>query len=393
MPGAVEDVKPEDPSPSNDPAHATGDQPISPVEELRKRFVGEEAPSQEHIEDPQPEVEDPAPDPTDEAEVEPEAVEDPEPEVAPTPEPEVPEDDPYGDELSEDDRKALGQRATKRIKTLHAKEREAREQLIALQSQVDANDSHVKVGQYFNGLIDQHHLAPEDVDTAMNLAVGLATNPGQTIPVLEQILDGAYQTAGIAKPEVQSAPVPYAGALPQEYQDLVDVYGMDERRVRLLAGFEAAPATPAPPPAPPTPPPAPAPVAAPQPQHVDPMPRAADQQALQEAHALSVAQITTYLMEQGIKEADMTAHIDTNLGPIMAKFAPGGDPRNLSFESRLKAVQLAHEQYRLATRPVRQTPPRDPAPVGGSGGGNGRAPEPPAEGILAALRARLVGPE
>lgn len=377
--GDSTDDQMEAPSPS-DPADASGEEANDAVEALRKQFVEGEAPSQQ-AEETTEETE-PSEEPQ---ETEPEF---PAPEgqgEEPAPEPEAtdeevvePEEDPFGEDFTDEDRKRLGKRAEKRIKQLHAEGREAKQQVIELQEKFEDQTSNIKVGQYFNDLVDKHNLDPQDVDTAMNLAIGVVHHPRNVIPVLEQLLDQVHHRAGIPRQSAAPASLaPFQGQLSNEMQDLIDVYGMDETRVRMWAAAEnlgaraqAQPPTPAPAPAP-----APVPQAQPAPQE-GVIPRgetytgeyptqATEPQVDAQAEQVANMQISTHLTRNGIppeKQQDMLR----TLWPLMVPFSPNGDPRQLSLENRVRVVELALEQHQMANRP-RRTAPRDPAPVGGGG--------------------------
>jgi hypothetical protein len=75
----------------------------------------------------------------------------------------------------------------------------------------------------------------------------VVTHLGQSVDAIRTQLGLAAEAKAAAAAPV----VPFAGELPADLKDLVDVYGIDEKRVRLLAAIESsAGKTPASPPAP-----------------------------------------------------------------------------------------------------------------------------------------------
>jgi len=162
-----------------------------------------------------------------------------------------PKDDPLAGLPPE----ALKAKTRERIETLHRRAVEAEAKLSQSQPDPIAGDFTQAVKEY--GLENDLGFVPAEnlaslvkVQAAINrsqLAIQQGRRPATAdLRAVAQLHEQVTQLAtgyGVVRPASsapQSAPLaPMQGQLPQEYQDLVEVYGLPEERVRLLAAIEA----------------------------------------------------------------------------------------------------------------------------------------------------------
>lgn len=156
-------------------------------------------------------------------------------------------DDPYAGWLETDQQRNMLKGPTReRINALHKNWKDA-----------ETHPSRV-LGNEFDSMLSQHQLqddigfVPPDhlaglvkVQAAINRslhAIQQGRRPAQTdlavYQSLRENLDQVGTKFGIQTTPAASAIAPLDGTLSPEYQDLIDVYGMPEQRVRLLAALE-----------------------------------------------------------------------------------------------------------------------------------------------------------
>lgn len=220
------------------------------------------------------------------------------------------------------------------------------------------NREFVKVGQFVEGFVEQNKIAPEEFNFLLGMAAAIKRSDPKAIDALEQMADNLRTQAGVAKPAPQApqtlAVAPFQGDLPDEYKDLVDVYGMEERKVRIWLAAEKlaekqaskAPETPPAPAAPQPPAPTPAPVAG----APDPQERMADMA------------IITFLTGDNVPKDKVVDYVQKELWPIMAEMAPEGDPTKIPLSMREQAARIAHERVKLQKRASTPPAPAKPTP-------------------------------
>jgi len=293
-------------------------------------------------------------------------------------------DNPFAG-LTGEETSSLKTKTQNRIQELHRRWRDAEDRAASAATQDPLSTE-------FSQIVNEHKLnedlqfvPPEHlsgivkVQAAINrsaLAVQQGRRPSPQD--VEMVAHTAKQVLGFAKQfgadvdQPSSAPQPFTGELPADLKDLVEVYGVDEKRVRLLAALEAGPqARTAAPAAPPAQPPAaqPAPQAAPQPEGVD-------------MDALYAQRAMSSLVSEGVPADRVRAHL-VALQPYQAtevqKRFPGVQAQQvprvfnaLAPAERFEITMAAHRemakqsQVRSAHTTPQLPPPRVPAPSGGA---------------------------
>lgn len=280
-------------------------------------------------------------------------------------------DDPYAGWLETEQQRNMLKAPTKeRINELHRKWKEA-----------ETHPDRERGGE-FNGLLAKHGLnddigyVPPDhlaqlvkVQASINrslLSIEQGRRPSQTDLQTYQNLrksmeqfDAKFglQTTAQTQP---SAIEPVQGTLSPEHQDLIDVYGLPEARVRLLAALEQKPNAK-------TPPPAPVPQA--------PIQQAPYQQSLPEGpdmEALHIRRLTGVFAKDGISAERMVAYqkaLEPTMQNIVAQTFPGIQTGQIpavynamSPKERADIILQAHTEFRKAqTSPVLPKPALAPS--------------------------------
>ena len=150
-----------------------------------------------------------------------------------------------------------------------------------------------------------------------------------------------HKTRSMPDPAQDSAIEPVKGALAQEYQDMVSVLGFPEAEVRQFAALQAKlKATPAPAAVRPQPMPVQRPAAPAAPQ--------IDRQRLQQLQVAANETVLDYLETVKVPRDKAVDHMQKNLWSYLKPLSPGGDPKRIPPEERLRLVQLAQQKHQLA---------------------------------------------
>jgi len=218
------------------------------------------------------------------------------------------------------------------------------------------------------GFVPKEHIAGLiQVQAAINRSL-IARNQGrapspedvQALGDMGQTLDQLRAQFGLQSAQSQTAVKPFAGALPDDLKDLVEVYGIDEKRVRMLAALEAGDKPPAQQQQQQIPAQQVAPV-----QQQQPLPQGVDMQQLYSRRFL------TELTTKGDENPQQTmrvllAHPSTKT-EVMRKF-PGTTPADVPFvfnaldaKERYEVLTAAHTAMTKQTKvPVRSITPPPP---------------------------------
>lgn len=280
-------------------------------------------------------------------------------------------EDPFAGWLTEQQQNLLKPQTRQRINDLHHKWKEA-----------ETHPDRV-LGNEFNTLLESNGLredigfVPPDhlaglvkAQAAVNrslLSIEQGRRPAgsdlQAFQALAQQVDSLRGQFGLVADATESAIAPVTGKLSQEHQDLVDIYGLSEARVRLLAAIEAkgTPKTEAK-----------APVQAYQPPPKE-IPEGVD---MERVHAQRIAGV---LAKDGVPSERMRAY-QKSLEPAMQKIValefPGIQPEQipavfneLSTKERSDIFLRAHAESRAAKvappiQPKTLAPPTRPALTG-----------------------------
>lgn len=245
------------------------------------------------------------------------------PKQAPPGSQQPPKDDPFEGLPPE----ALKAETRKRIETLHRQRVDAEAKLAEFQSNPVASDFTQAVKDFGLepdlGFVPAENLASlVKVQAAINrahLAIQQGRRPASTdlqaVAQLHAQVDQLATGFGAVRPPAKPAPpsvplAPMQGQLPQEYQDLIEVYGQSEERVRLLAAIEAQ-AKGKPAASPPTPAPQVPPVVE-QPPQRQPVAEGVDMDALY------AQRLAGDLIREGVAANQLKAHV-TALQPFIVK--------------------------------------------------------------------------
>jgi len=271
-------------------------------------------------------------------------------------------DDPYAGWLETDQQRNMLKGPTKeRINALHKNWKDA-----------ETHPSRI-LGNEFDSMLTQHNLqedigfVPPDhlaglvkVQAAINRsmhAIQQGRRPAQAdlsiYQSLRENLDQVGTKFGIQTTPAASAIAPLDGTLSPEYQDLIDVYGMPEQRVRLLAAIEKTKVD-----------------AKPQAQAPQAQQYAPPQQQLPEGvdmEAIHVQRITGVLARDGISADRMAPYqkmLEPTMQQIVAREFPGIQPRqipsvfnSMSPKERADILLQAHTAVRQQQNPPAPTKP------------------------------------
>lgn len=328
-----------------------------------------------------------------------------EPEAKAKPElakPEKLDDDPLHG-FSEQERRALKSKTEDRIRSLHRAAKEAMSR---------ATGEENPIHKEFTSILDAPEIKPEiqfvrKEDLSDLIAVQAAINRSaiarqqgrrptaadlETIKVAHEWMTG--KVAGIAGIQPKAAPVaeirPFDGKLPSEFQDLVDIHGLAEADVRLLAAIKSRQQAP---------PPQQATREAPPAAPIQPEPTGEGPDMEQVYHAKLIDAFTA----DGVPAARGEAH-RRSLAPVVVELVQSRFPGTTKEDARGVFAALppedkfsfflqAHQRVKVKTSPpARQSlAPATRAPV------TGTAPRPSAPAAsddpVAAVVARLARPE
>lgn len=346
-----------DPSPEQEPSEDT------PLAKLREQMVdddegatpptspepnseaGSDDPSNtsasEEEDPPDPESAPTEPTPDEPAAAEPEEEEDP-----PNPDAETssPPDTNKEVRLTDEEYAALGRRAKTRINQLYR--------------QVKEGEPLVEVGRTVQetaaayGLKDG--LKPQEIQYLVGVGSLLAAQDQRAIPLLENHINDIRQAHNLPVPTT-AVDLTFEGELPQPLRELVEVYGVSESDVRLLAAAKAYKEKQSA-----TPPPAPAPSAPPTPRA--PAPEANPRVEIEQAEQA----VDAFLQGRGIVgEEAQVQFLNNELKNYLLQFSNDGTLPGIPPADRLRAVRLAVKEYDLDNRPPPKnsgTPPRQPHP-------------------------------
>ena len=218
----------------------------------------------------------------------------------------------------------------------------------------------------------QHLAGITKVQAAINRAV-VARSQGrdpadadlQAVQALYQQVDQIAEQFGVKPAAAPAAPqiTPLTGDLPDGYKDLVQVYGLPEKQVRLLAAIEAREK------APPAAPPASAPAAQP------PTPRAKGV----DLEGLYVGRRDEALAADGVPRERVRAHLQLITPQILAetrrRFPTVEAGREAAMYNALppkeqfEITMEAHRAFKGGSRPA-SPPPAKPAPTRAPPSGN-----------------------
>lgn len=183
--------------------------------------------------------------------------------------------DPFAD-YSEQERKALREKTSGRMVELHRRWTDSEAKRKEVEPLAEAGKEYTELLDSFGVREDVGYVPPDHMAGLIRVQAGinraqLAIQQGRTpapadlqsLDLLTENVTRLRQQFGLAPvATTQAALEPLQGDLPQDMRDLVEVYGLPEADVRLLAAIKAkpaaqAPSAPTPPPAAPVPPPEP----------------------------------------------------------------------------------------------------------------------------------------
>lgn len=280
-------------------------------------------------------------------------------------EPDAEEDDRIPDE----DFKKLSRRARKRIHRLNRWKKENRE--------------FAQVGQFVETFMSQNQVDADEFNFLLQTTAAMKRNDPRAVETLEQLATNLRKELNLPPPQPKTPQrlKPLEGDLPQAYQDLVEIHGLDEKRVRLWAAAEQAAVAPPPPPEPEPPrqPQAPAP-------------------EVQMQERLANVAIARWLEGKGVPQDQVVAYVQKTLGPELVQFSTNGQLSGIPLNMREQAVKLAYERVALQKEREKAPPApapqqlRAPQPVSGRRGGTAPPAKPPKQPAdpLDAYRAERV---
>lgn len=131
--------------------------------------------------------------------------------------------------------------------------------------ELESNKPHIVSGKFYNDVLERFELGqdigfvpPEHfagvvkAQAAINRAL-IAIHQGrmpsptdvETFKVLSDNVENLRSQLGVSSTPSQSSIKPFEGELPPDLKDMVEIYGLDEKRARLLAAVEAGTKAPA----------------------------------------------------------------------------------------------------------------------------------------------------
>lgn len=314
------------------------------------------------------------------------------PEVKPAEKPVVPKTEAEENPLkgfSDAEVRSLNSKTTQRIKELHARAKAAEAKAAEVPAADPLTNDWREIRKAHNIDEDLTFVPPEHlagvvkIQAAINRAAIAASQHRQPAPADLQAVQHLYAKSaelakqfGVLPPQPQQAPLePFKGDLPADKQELVSLYGIPEKHVRLLAAIEARETAPVPP----------APAAPAQAASQAPPGVGIDMDALYQSRR------DAELMRSGITVDKIAVHlalIEPQMVEEVRRIYPAAAGREgmvfnrLPPKERMEITLAAHRAFSgpaPAPRPTMPAPTR--APVRGqSAGGTPRRPAPQPSG-------------
>lgn len=310
-------------------------------------------------------------------------------------------DESEGDEPEDDDEDS--EKSKDFLKTLPKESRDAVGRHIAstLKARVEEKiERHpaIKAGKFLETMRTKHGLDEDEVVASLVLSAAFKAGDPRAVKAMDDHADYLREQLKMPARVVEApAVVPFVGALPPEFADMVTMLGFEEKDVRFLCAAlkqhkEPAPAKPAPQ----------APVERQERQirQVQQQPELTPGGFHVEDTAAADDAVREFLLSKGVKAVELKK-VWGELTPILEQRAPVNpatgkpDVRFIDPERRLKAVQIAHQ--RLVIAQAKQLAERKRAAGPGAAGTSapvrtGSQSSAKAADPLSALRRKLVTP-
>lgn len=335
-----------------EPAGTDGDDVVEendPLTKLRKQFVAGESPTPPVAAKPaaKPEPEPGKPDTAAKAEPA---------KAAPKNEPTRVDDDPELADLPKEDWSKLSHDGKRQFLTQRKEVvnlRKQRDELTAKEKAALQREQAAKTeAERTARFVAEQGLDNEEFGFGVQLMGAIKRNDPRAIPAVENTLRELLKANGKQFPEPATAQQPeiepIKGKLPDDLAELVELHGVPEEEMRLLAALRVQKAQRKAQPAPPAAPPAP----------VAPIQPAAPANGQRQPDAAEVAvnrAIYSYLEGQGVPRDQVLAYVEKQLLPLIP------EPGKISLQDRLAAVVSAHSK-RVAANPPKPAAQRTPSP-------------------------------